>query len=215
MLESSARRPFARFVPATVPGLVAVLLLATTGCSEDSKKAAPPPAPTPMASLNTTAMEVPRIEFCQLVPDAAVRRALGQAPDSDTSYGNGDEQDLAGVGTEVVHEIGCDWRTDDGATARAWVFARPVDAAFAGTVMAQERRAKGCRSTRGPAYGDPSITQTCRLPDGSQRVRHAGLFGQTWLTCEVSATVQDAITGLPDRSERWCVEVANALNTGR
>src|ERR1043165_4139732 len=107
MLESSARRPFARFVPATVQGLVALLLVATAGCSEEPKKAAPAPAPTPMASLNTTAMEVPRIEFCQLVPDAAVRRALGQDPDSDSSYGNGDEQELAGVGSEVVHEIGC------------------------------------------------------------------------------------------------------------
>ena len=71
-------------------------------------------------------MELPRIEFCPLVPKTAVADALGGKPDSDASYGNGDEEELAGVGKDVVHEIGCSWTTDEGATARAWVFARPV-----------------------------------------------------------------------------------------
>ena len=38
---------------------------------------------------------------------------------------------MAGIGKDVVHEIGCSWTGDDGTTARAWVFARPVNAAFA------------------------------------------------------------------------------------
>jgi hypothetical protein len=168
-----------------------------------------------MARLNTTSMQVPRIEFCRLVPATAVRAALGGEPDSDASYGNGDEVDVPGVGKEIVHEIGCSWSTDAGAAARAWVFARPVDAAYARTVIASSRGAKGCRTTRGLAFGDPDLTQTCRLPDGTQRVRHAGLFGQTWLTCEVSATAPDAVTDLGERSDHWCVQVANALNTGR
>ncbi len=193
--------------------MVGLLLLGATGCSSEEKKAAPPPSPTPLASLNTASMQVPRIEFCKLVPAGAVRDALGGKPDSDAAYGNGDEEEVGAAGKEVVHEIGCSWSTDAGATARAWVFARPVDAAFARTVVADSRRAKGCRTTRTPAYGAPTLTQTCRLPDGARRVRHAGLFGQTWLTCEVSATDPEDITGLRERSEDWCVEVANALDT--
>ena len=84
MLRSSARRPF-------LSVLAAVLALGVvTGCSED-EKAAPEPSPTPIASLNTVEMELPRIEFCQLVPDKAVEDAVGGKPTSDSSYGNGDE----------------------------------------------------------------------------------------------------------------------------
>ena len=104
------------------------LALLLTGCAED-EKAAPDAPPTPIASLNTVAMQLPRIEFCELVPDSAVSDALGGKPDSDSSYGNGDEVELPGVGKDVVHEIGCSWTAEDGTTARAWVFARPVNAA--------------------------------------------------------------------------------------
>src|SRR5215218_2850418 len=120
MLETSARR---------LGMLVLAAALLAAGCSED-EATAPEPAPTPLASLNTTAMEIPRIEFCQLVPDSAVEEALGGKPDSEASYGNGDEVDLPGEGEEVVHELGCSWTTAEGADVRAWIFARPVDAGF-------------------------------------------------------------------------------------
>ena len=94
-------------------------------------------------------MQVPRIEFCTLVPDAAVDDALGGKPDSDSAYGNGDEVEMAGVGKDVVHEIGCSWTGDDGTAARAWVFARPVDTTFAQTVIASGRRPRG--AARSPA----------------------------------------------------------------
>jgi hypothetical protein len=58
------------------------------------------------------------------------------------------------------------------------------------------------------------MSQSCRLPDGRQRLRHAGLFGQTWLTCEL-ATTEPEKADLRDRSDAWCSEVANALNTAR
>src|SRR6187200_1008709 len=133
MLGSSARRTRSwrspdgwRRVRAGVAGVV--LLLVATGCSQDEEKASPSATPpTPMASLDTAALQVPRIDFCELVPASAVSDALGAEPDTKASYGNGDETDLPGEGTEVVHEIGCSWRTDEGAAARAWVFARPVD----------------------------------------------------------------------------------------
>lgn len=205
MLESSARRPLS-----VLACLVAALLL-TTSCSED-KASAPKASPTPLASLDTTGMQIPRIEFCTLVADSAVKAALGAKPDSSASYSNGDDVDIPGVGKEVVHETGCSWSTDAGASARAWVFARPVDAAFARKAIASSRETRGCRVMRGPSYGDPSITQTCRQPGGSVRVRHAGLFGQTWLSCEVTDPTGQG-PAVSARADSWCVEVVNALNT--
>ena len=192
-----------------------LLLVLSTGCAQEEKDSAPAAKPTPMASLDTSSLQVPRIEFCELVPSSAVSDALDAEADTETSYRSGDEADLPGVGQEVVHEIGCAWSTDAGATARAWVFARPVEAAFAKTVLASSRQTKGCQTSPGPSYGEPSQTQTCRLPDGARRVRHAGLFGQTWLTCEVSAPAPAEVDEVSARSERWCVEVANTLNASR
>jgi len=203
MLETSARRL----------ACVAATFLLATGCSQ-GETTAPEASPTPLADLNSSAIQVPRIEFCTLVPKAAVRTALGGKADSSSSYRNGDDVDLPGVGKQVVHEIGCSWSTDEGAAARAWLFARPVDAAFARTAIASSRTTKRCRVTNTPSYGEPSVTQACREPDGSTRVRHAGLFGQTWLTCEV-ADPTDGVAAVRDRADRWCVEVVNALNTGR
>jgi hypothetical protein len=204
MRETSARRL------ACVATTALLATLFTTGCSQD-EAAAPTPTPTPLDSLNTTAMQIPRIEFCKLVPGSAVKGALGGEPDSSASYSNGDDVAVPDVGKEVVHETGCSWSTDAGATARAWVFARPVDGAFARRAVASSRETPGCRVVRGPSYGDPSVTQTCRQ-GGSARVRHAGLFGQTWLSCEVS----DPTAGVPavrPRADTWCVEVVNALDT--
>src|SRR4051812_21716911 len=194
MLESSARRPavwsrtsgFRRTTQAVVCVVAAAVVVAGCASSKSDDTSAPKPSPTPLASLNTTTMQIPRIEFCKLIPGAAVQQALVTKPDSDSSYGNGDEIDLPGIGKQVVHEIGCSWNSDDGSAARAWVFARPVDAAFGRTVVADSKRTDGCKVAPGPAYGEPTVTQICRPTDGGVRVRHAGLFGQTWLTCEVA-----------------------------
>ena len=64
----------------------------------------------------------------------------------------------------------------------------------------------------GPAYGNPTSTQLCRRTDGELRARHAGLFGQTWLTCELTVTDGD-LAGLRARADSWCVAVVNTLNT--
>ena len=214
MLEKSARRsglPGHRGRPGGVGAGLLTLALAAAGCSADEQRtAAPSASPTPLAQLEAGEMQVPRIEFCELVPPAAIADALGAKPEDSSSYGNGDEQDLPGVGTEVVQEIGCTWQTG-ATTARAWVFARPVDATLARTVVRAAGREEGCRAERGTAYGSPSLTQTCEDTDGVRRVRHAGLFGQTWLTCELEST--DPLAGVRTRAETWCVQVANALDT--
>ena len=189
--------------------------VAITGCASDEPaKSAPTPGPTPITGLNSAAMQVPRIEFCASVPDKAVADALGGKPDSEAAYGNGDRQAFDGAAEDVMHEIGCSWSTDEGSTARAWVFARPVDAPLAQRVVASNRSTPGCRVVAGPAYGKPTVTQVCLRAGGEQRVRHAGLFGQTWLSCEVSAPAAE-VTGIRGRADAWCVQVANALNTAR
>ena len=94
------------------------------------------------------------------------------------------------------------------------MFARPVNTAFARSVIASGRKTKGCRTIAGPPYGDPASAQVCRTAEGEQRLRHAGLFGQTWLTCEL-ATTKSEQAELRDRTDAWCSEIANALNTAR
>ena len=223
MRVSSARRPSrpSRPLPAAVvPVLLAVLLSGSAcGGSTEEPAAAPSASPTPLARLDTTTMQVPRIEFCSLLPGAAVRAAVGGAPASQDAWGNGDEQSLPGVGADVVHELGCSWTgaasSGPATTARAWVFARPVEAAYARTVVAANRGVRGCRTLRGPAYGAPTTTQVCTLPGAlgrTQRIRHAGLFGQTWLTCELQGA---PAPDLRARADTWCVQVANALDTAR
>jgi len=202
MLGSSARRLCT----------VVALGLALSACAAD-KEAAPEASPTPIARLNTVAMQLPRIEFCELVPASAVSDALGAKPVSDASYGSGDEVELPGVGRDVLQEIGCSWTAKDGTTARAWVFGRPITAAYARTVIGAAKESRGCRTVPGPAYGNPASTQQCQRPDGA-RVRHAGLFGQTWLTCELTASGKD-LPVLRERTDGWCVEVANTLDTAR
>ncbi len=215
MLESSARRAPARIVAGAI-----ALGLMLSGCAEE-KRSAPAAEPTPIAEVRTLAMEVPRIEFCGLVRDSAITEALDGKPDADASYGNGDEEELPDIGTVVLHEIGCSWTAEDGTTARAWVFARPISPAFARTVVDAGRKTPGCRIVSGPEFGSPSATQVCESTEGQVRVRHAGLFGQSWLTCELAAepaselASEDGLAKLRRRTDRWCVEVVNALNTAR
>ena len=65
MLETSARRL----------ACVAATFLLATGCSQ-GETTAPKASPTPLADLNSSAIQVPRIEFCTLLHKAAVRTAL-------------------------------------------------------------------------------------------------------------------------------------------
>ena len=207
MCASSARRVAAGAV-------VALALLVAAGCSSGEEEPAAAPSPTPIADLGTASVELPRIAFCSLVPEADVAATLGGPAGDGTSWGNGDELDLVSPGattepgsaTEVVQELGCAWTRGE-VTARAWVFARPVTPALARGVVRQAGRERGCSTPQGPGFGSPSLLQVCEA-DGQRRVRHAGLFGQTWLTCELDGPdVED------ERAEQWCVTLVNSLDT--
>ena len=193
----------------------AVLLAAAallTGCAHDPGPTTAKAPPTPIAKLNTAAMRLARVEFCSRVPSGAVKDALGSAKWRPAAYHNGDRTGINGI-TDTVAEDGCAWAAATGtALARAWVFAPPVDRRLARSIVAEARHHDGCRLVRGPAFGDPSLTQVCRDSDGI-RVRHAGLFDTTWLSCEVSDSAP--AREVRARADAWCVQIANALNTTR
>jgi hypothetical protein len=198
------------------PGLVVAVLvvaplLAGCGGSDDTS---PETAarPTPIAKLDVAGVRPARAEFCDRLPDSAVEAALGGKPESDDSWGNGDPiPDASGESGDAGHEIGCVWTGAAGAAARAWVFARPVDAAFAGALVRQAGRQPGCTAQPTAEFGKPALLQTCTLPGDVQRVRRAGLFGDTWLTCEVSGAASPA---LARRTDRWCAAVVAAVDAG-
>ena len=192
--------------------VVAPLLAACSG--SDGATARPSPSPTPISKLDAGAVRLARVEFCDRLPGAAVAAALGGKAWSHDSWRSGDP--VPGAGGEsgdVGHELGCAWTGADGATARAWVFARPVTSEFATGLVGQAEHQAGCTTATSPTFGNPALLQTCAasLPNGASRVRRAGLFGDTWLTCELTA--KDVPT-LKARTDTWCAAVVSAASAG-
>jgi hypothetical protein len=67
----------------------------------------------------------------------------------------------------------------------------------------------------GPDFGSPHQQQNCTLSDGTKRVRLAGLFKDTFLTCQVQAPAKVDDKTLSERTYDWCVQVANATNIAK
>lgn len=186
-------------------------LLVLAGCGQQpTPKAAP--KPTPLAELPVAGVEIPRIEFCSLVHPRTISTALGLPATklprgvAETSYGNGDQLDLGPAGDQRVQELGCTWTLGTESVA-AWIFARPVEEPFAQTILASAREQRRCTLTEG-GFGKPGFGQQCPQANGLTRIRHAGLFGQTWLTCQVTGSDQVA-----ERAELWCSSLVNELKT--
>lgn len=193
------------------------LLLSLGGCGSDENAptGSRTAAPTPIARLNTDALNLARVRFCDLVPSSAVRLALGGGgAGAQKSWRNGDPAEVEDGVSDVVHEYGCSW-SRTGYTASAWLFARSITPAEARAVIAKTSRRKGCTSSAGPHFGTPSQRQVCTLPDGSRRVRLAGLFDDDWLTCQVSGPAGQSTDVVSTRADAWCVQIANATNTAQ
>lgn len=211
MSDSSARR---RCVRGTLAAAGAAALLLLGGCTGGgpAERAAPSPTPTTLAEVDTEQVEVPRLEFCALVPDEAVVAALGAEPESGDARGPGDpaddSSDTGGDTGPALQEVGCTWRAGEVA-ARAWVFAQPVGEEQAARVVAEAEDRAGCRTEPGVAYGDPALLQRCGGDGAGPRVRYAGLLGDSWLTCELQGP------GARDRAEAWCVAVLESLAADR
>jgi hypothetical protein len=200
MSLSSARRR----VAALAAPMAGLLLLGGCSTTSDDPEATSRPTPTAVAELEPGSMEVPRLDFCDLVDDAAVRAALDAAPEDATARSPGE---AAATDESPLQEIGCAWSAGT-TTARAWVFATPVSERLARAAVREAEQRRGCRTTPS-SYGAPSVRQECTVED-RQRLRYAGRFGDTWLSCELEAPELETA-----RTDAWCAAVANALDAGR
>ena len=211
-----ARTPYVVAVHAVrrslLAGALAMSLLLLGACDDDnssSPKPSPSAAPpTPLQSLKTTALVVRRTAFCPVVSPDAVNAALGGAPKRSTTYDNGDPAWLASDVKDVAHEYGCTWRAPDGAIASAWVFAPPITRRRAADLVRSPLGAH-CVRVPGPDFGEPSVANRCRTPDGVERA-FRGLFGDAWLSCTLSAPGHKEPRDLSTRANRWCAAVATA-----
>lgn len=210
----AARTPYVEGVPAVrrlrLAALLLPLLLVTACTGDDSAAPKPTPSapPTPLESLSTTDLVVPREAFCPMVPPDAVTAALGSEPASSTSYDNGQRAAVASGVKDVAHEFACTWRAHDGTTARAWVFAPPITRSRAGSLV-RSATASGCAAVKGPDFGSPSVATRCVHP-GRFELGYRGLFGDAWLTCTLSAPGKKQPADLTQRANRWCAAVAGA-----
>lgn len=212
-LASGPRTRLSRALPLAALTLLAAVALTGCGRSETPKGPASV-APTPIGQLNTDAMTLARVDFCALVPDAAVRSALNGGLGDQVSWRNGEAAQISTDTRDVAHEYGCAWDRA-GYGASAWIFARPITRDFAKAVLEKTSRRNGCTAEPGPDFGKPHQQQSCTLPDGSKRVRLAGLFDDTFLTCQVQAPATEDDTKLAERAHAWCVQVANATNIAK
>lgn len=208
------RRTFSLAVTLLVPALLA------GGCTFSRNSGESTPAPpvskaTEPGRVDLRGLTVPRTAFCSVLDQGAVTEALDGPAKETAHYGNGDEVEVRPGYTDVVHEYGCSFEGADGTTAEVWVFARPVARNEARTLVRRARRGRDCTFPANPGFGKPGIASVCEVAAEGQsstavRARLEGLFGDSWLGCEVSEPA-DAASGKPKglvrRAERWCTGV--------
>ena len=189
--------------------------------------------------LDVSEVPVPRGDLCPVLPEDGVVEALGGEVVRTDHYLNGDEVEVRPGYTDVVHEYGCVYEAADGSTARVWVFARPVDTAEAQALVRRARRGRRGRDCAFPdsiAFGTPSLTSVCEVRSTAAgttdataptvRARLEGLFGDTWVGCEVAEPLSsEPLSAGPSgeessappradvvqRAEQWCTEVIVAV----
>jgi hypothetical protein len=196
---------------ALTAAVVAVALVVLDDDGDPAPAASSSPSPTPLDRVDLSDLPIARQSFCDALDEDHVEDALGTAVSATGHYDSGDRVRLTPTLRDLAHEYGCTFAASTGAQARAWVFAEPVTRQVAAGLVREERSAKGCRPVRSaPTYGTPTLSTLCRTKAG-QVVTLRGLFGDAWLTCELT------VPGTPDapetvrRAEQWCVRVATTL----
>lgn len=159
-----------------------------------------------LTDVDTTTMLVRRQAFCDRVDTAEVTRALGGAATGTSSYGDGDSARLGNI-TDVAQEYGCAWTGPRGSSAHAWVFAPPVTRAWAQQLAASIP--SGCVRRPGPAYGNPTTAYSCTTSHQTT-VSLRGLFGDAWLSCDLTGARREAAAQVAARADRWCLVTAVA-----
>lgn len=220
------RRPLWRRLLLGLVTLVVVAVAVLVGVrlgSGDHGETAPAPSPsatpTPVRDVDLTGMPIPRGPVCPLLDKKAVAEALGGRVVRTSQYGNGDRAELVPGVRDVAHEYSCSYDAADGALARIWVFAAPVDKTGARSLVRDVVHAKGCREVASrPTFGAPSVTTACPAPEGSgTAITMHGLFDDAWFSCELARPQASGSSGATDaavrRTERWCVRVAETLGS--
>jgi len=192
---------------------VAALVVLLAGCTPS----APPPGPaapsstpaappTTLEAYTTDRVAVSRSPFCDRVSPTGIEHALDAPAASHRDYGNGDRVRLPDGSRTIAHEYGCEWSTDDGVTARAWVFVPPVTRGRAGRLV-DEALSGRCSRTGSGQFGSPSVAARCRTDEGVER-SWRGLFGDAWLVCTLSGPRASDAT--EPRTSAWCVSALEA-----
>ena len=211
----------------SLAGLVAtsVLLAGCTSAPEepDQTTGVAPSAAPGAAHLDLSGLPIPRADVCALLAEDGLEQALG-APVAQTGhYGNGEEVEIAPGRVDISHEYGCVFEAGDGTTARTWIYARPVLRPEASTLVRRARHGRDCAFPESIRFGTPGLTSVCevasRAADGPLvRARLEGLFGSTWMGCEVaeplarpSGSSSTPRADVVQRAEQWCTEVVTAI----
>lgn len=213
------RRALSTIVTLLTPPLV---LAGCTSASTDRPESAPSRSVTHTDSkLDLSRLPIPRAEICDLLSDDGVSEALGGKLADTHHYGNGDEVEVRPGLVDVSHEYGCVFEGKDGAAARVWVFARPVARSEARTLVRRARRGRDCAFPKPVGFGSPGLNSVCELPTRTEeqpsttvRARLEGLFGDTWVGCEVSEPLEGATGARADvlqRAVSWCTEVVTTV----
>lgn len=200
-------RLLAAAVAVTAAGVgVGIYLEHPDSASTPSEAARPSQRPTTLADVDTTTMVVQRRAFCDRVPSHDVEQALGGPATGSSSYDDGDTAHLGSV-TDVAQEYGCAWTGPKGTKAHAWVFAPPVTKAWAHQLA--DSVPAGCRRQPQPDYGKPTLAYTCTDHRRTTVSLH-GLFGDAWLSCDLTGARREPAAAVAERAERWCLATAVA-----
>jgi hypothetical protein len=215
MSEPSASRRRPRWA------LVVALLLTGTAVTVGLlTRASDRPAGEPDAGGSRTRLDrvdlsdlpVSRGPFCDVLDQRHVEDALGAPVAGTAHYDSGARVRMSAAVWDLSHEWGCTFRAASGAQARAWVFAEPVSAGVARGIVRDARAGRGCRPVAAaPAFGAPTDAARCPIARGGRSVTLRGLFGDAWLTCQLSTPRSESEPETVRRAEQWCVRVATAM----
>jgi hypothetical protein len=204
---------------------VLVLAACSTPLGSDDSSRSPSASPTVSsagADLDLSRLPVPRRAFCDILPRKDVTAALDGPVVKTAHYDNGDEFEVRPGYRDVSHEYGCVFEGGDGTLAKTWVFARPVLAREARMLVRRERRGRDCAFPDPVRFGRPHLASVCEVPGGAGsdravRARLEGLFGDSWLACEVSEPLERASAtrgpraDVMQRAVDWCTGVVTAV----
>jgi len=190
----------------------------------DRPAADPPPTGTtqptpsvspsaPLPSVDLSHLPIDRQPFCDKLASDDVERALGSPVASTYHYDNGDRRKITPSLTDVAHEYNCTYVAADGTQARAWVFAQPVPPGSAAGLARDAVREPHCgRLTGAPTFGTPAVATVCHQQrPNAVAVTLSGLFGQAWLSCQLTTHGRGGAGATATRADQWCVEVATTL----